>query len=118
MALKKVVNETEFVDSEEKSDIVLLDVCCGTGTIGLCMAKQVQKVIGIDICKEAIEDAIMNAKLNSKLQSCIVSRVPTLRMLDNTTTVVLLHTIHNLQLILIYQCRADYCLLFNYKHMS
>ena len=64
MVLKKVVNKTEFSDSEENKDIVLLDVCCGTGTIGLCLAKHVRKVIGIDLCKEAIEDAKINAKLN------------------------------------------------------
>lgn len=43
---------------------VLLDVCCGTGTIGLTVAKSVQKVIGIEMCAQAIEDAKVNAKLN------------------------------------------------------
>ncbi|XP_064620484.1 tRNA (uracil-5-)-methyltransferase homolog A-like [Lineus longissimus] len=42
----------------------VLDVCCGTGTIGLTMAKHVKKVIGIDICQEAINDAKVNAGLN------------------------------------------------------
>lgn len=42
----------------------LLDVCCGTGTIGLTMAPHVDKVIGIDMVPEAIEDAHLNAKLN------------------------------------------------------
>ena len=64
MVLKKVVNKTEFCEIENDKKVVLLDVCCGTGTIGLCLAKSVSKVIEIDICKEAIEDAKMNAKLN------------------------------------------------------
>ncbi|XP_023199270.1 tRNA (uracil-5-)-methyltransferase homolog A isoform X2 [Xiphophorus maculatus] len=45
-------------------DSTVLDVCCGTGTIGLSLAKRVKKVIGIELCQEAVEDAKMNAKLN------------------------------------------------------
>ncbi|XP_056447814.1 tRNA (uracil-5-)-methyltransferase homolog A-like [Gadus chalcogrammus] len=45
-------------------DSTVLDVCCGTGTIGLSLAKRVKKVIGIEMCKEAVEDAKHNAKLN------------------------------------------------------
>lgn len=45
-------------------DSTVLDVCCGTGTIGISLAKRVKKVIGIELCQEAVEDAKMNAKLN------------------------------------------------------
>ncbi|XP_054906855.1 tRNA (uracil-5-)-methyltransferase homolog A isoform X2 [Poeciliopsis prolifica] len=45
-------------------DSTVLDVCCGTGTIGLSLAKRVKKVIGIELCQEAVEDAKMNATLN------------------------------------------------------
>ncbi|XP_071390402.1 tRNA (uracil-5-)-methyltransferase homolog A isoform X2 [Centroberyx affinis] len=45
-------------------DSTVLDVCCGTGTIGLSLAKRVKKVIGIELCQEAVEDAKVNAKLN------------------------------------------------------
>ncbi|XP_014887703.1 tRNA (uracil-5-)-methyltransferase homolog A [Poecilia latipinna] len=45
-------------------DSTVLDVCCGTGTIGLSLAKRVKKVIGIELCQEAVEDAKMNAKRN------------------------------------------------------
>lgn len=45
-------------------DSTVLDVCCGTGTIGISLAKRVKKVIGIEICQEAVEDAKVNAKLN------------------------------------------------------
>ena len=43
---------------------LLLDVCCGTGTIGLCLANRVKHVIGVDIEASAIEDAKLNAQLN------------------------------------------------------
>jgi tRNA (uracil-5-)-methyltransferase len=43
---------------------LLLDVCCGTGTIGLTLAKDVAKVVGVDIVEESIKDAFVNAQLN------------------------------------------------------
>ncbi|KAK5910429.1 hypothetical protein CesoFtcFv8_004264 [Champsocephalus esox] len=45
-------------------DSTVLDVCCGTGTIGISLAKRVKKVIGIEMCQDAVEDAKVNAKLN------------------------------------------------------
>lgn len=45
-------------------DSTVLDVCCGTGTIGISLAKRVKKVIGIELCQEAVEDAKVNAELN------------------------------------------------------
>lgn len=45
-------------------DSTVLDVCCGTGTIGISLAKRVKKVIGIELCQEAVEDAKVNAALN------------------------------------------------------
>lgn len=44
---------------------LLYDVCCGTGTIGICASKGVGKVVGIEICKPATDDAEVNAKLNN-----------------------------------------------------
>lgn len=43
---------------------LLLDVCCGTGTIGLTMARRVQRVVGIDSVASAVADAAANAELN------------------------------------------------------
>lgn len=45
---------------------VLMDLFCGTGTIGQIMASQIAdvKVVGVDIVAEAIEDAKRNAKRN------------------------------------------------------
>jgi len=49
---------------------VLLDVCCGTGTIGICMARSVQRVIGVEMNESAVEDARLNANLNS-IGNCV-----------------------------------------------
>lgn len=46
------------------SSSMVLDVGCGTGTIGLSLARRVNHVIGIEIVASAIEDAKMNAKDN------------------------------------------------------
>jgi len=43
----------------------VLDLYCGTGTIGLYLADKAKKVIGIEENAQAIEDATINAKLNS-----------------------------------------------------
>ncbi|XP_059143754.1 tRNA (uracil-5-)-methyltransferase homolog A-like [Physella acuta] len=42
----------------------VLDICCGTGTIGLSMAKRVKSVIGVEMCEQAVEDAQANATIN------------------------------------------------------
>jgi 23S rRNA (uracil1939-C5)-methyltransferase len=46
-----------------QSDLIL-DLYCGTGTIGLSMAKYVSKLIGVDIVEESIENAKVNAQQN------------------------------------------------------
>jgi len=43
---------------------VLLDLYCGTGTIGLSMADQCRELIGVEIIPEAIENAKQNAARN------------------------------------------------------
>ncbi|BFZ05476.1 hypothetical protein BsWGS_08515 [Bradybaena similaris] len=45
-------------------ETTVLDICCGTGTIGLSMAKKVKHVIGIEMCPQAVEDAKVNAEIN------------------------------------------------------
>ena len=42
----------------------LLDLYCGTGTIGLSMAKKAKKIIGVEIVEQAVEDARKNAAEN------------------------------------------------------
>jgi tRNA (uracil-5-)-methyltransferase len=43
---------------------VLLDLCCGTGTIGLCLARHVKRVIGIELISSAVDNARINASRN------------------------------------------------------
>jgi tRNA/tmRNA/rRNA uracil-C5-methylase (TrmA/RlmC/RlmD family) len=38
----------------------LLDICCGTGAIGICLSQRAKKIVGIEL----IEQAIVNAKAN------------------------------------------------------
>ena len=57
-------NEVLRLLKPSKND-VLLDLYCGTGTIGISMAQKVNKVIGIEVVEQAVENAKANAVLNS-----------------------------------------------------
>lgn len=46
------------------SDAVLLDVCCGTGVWGLCLAERAAKVVGLELSADAVQDARRNAEAN------------------------------------------------------
>lgn len=43
----------------------VLDLYCGTGTIGLTMANKAKEIIGVEIVPQAVENAKENAALNS-----------------------------------------------------
>ncbi len=47
----------------------VLDLYCGTGTIGLTMAKKAKETIGVEIVPQAVEDAKVNALLNSAVNA-------------------------------------------------
>ncbi|XP_050072056.1 tRNA (uracil-5-)-methyltransferase homolog A [Anopheles maculipalpis] len=47
----------------------ILDICCGTGTIGLCFARHCKQVFGVDIVEQAIKDAEYNAERNG-VENC------------------------------------------------
>ncbi|GMR59219.1 hypothetical protein PMAYCL1PPCAC_29414 [Pristionchus mayeri] len=58
-------------ESGEEEKTVLLDICCGTGTIGQCIMKNVGKerekktcCIGVELIESAVEDAKANARDN------------------------------------------------------
>ena len=42
----------------------LLDLYCGTGTVGICIAEEDTKLVGVEIVPEAAKDAEFNAKAN------------------------------------------------------
>ena len=50
--------------AELREDDILLDLYCGTGTIGLTMASKVKRVIGVEVVSDAVEDAKRNADAN------------------------------------------------------
>ena len=50
---------------EPNKDDNLLDLYCGTGTIGIYVANKVNKVLGVEIVKDVIHDANINKKINN-----------------------------------------------------
>ncbi|KAH6934317.1 hypothetical protein HPB50_022909 [Hyalomma asiaticum] len=46
------------------AETTLLDICCGTGTIGLSLSSKVKRVYGVEVCKRAVQNAKRNAELN------------------------------------------------------
>ncbi len=56
---KKALQYAELNGSE-----TIFDLYCGIGTISLFFAQKAKKVIGVEIVKEAIDDAKENAKIN------------------------------------------------------
>lgn len=46
-------------------DDVLIDAYCGIGTIGIIASSNVKYVYGVEVVKEAIENALQNLKLNN-----------------------------------------------------
>lgn len=60
----KLYNEVYSAIKEDNNKTVL-DLYCGTGSIGIFVADVCNKIIGIDYNKSNIEDAIKNKKLNN-----------------------------------------------------
>ena len=50
----------EYVDGGN-----VLDLYCGTGTISMYVSKKANKVLGIELNKEAVKDALINKKINN-----------------------------------------------------
>ncbi len=63
--LYQTIREFTIDGSEGAKKPVLLDVCCGTGTIGMIMSPFVERVVGIEMVESAVEDAKLNASLNA-----------------------------------------------------
>ena len=56
---REAIKATGLNDSK-----ILLDVYCGTGTIGLCAAGSAKKIIGVESNSSAVKDAKINMKIN------------------------------------------------------
>ena len=61
MAEKIYRKAAEYAKPENS---VVLDLYCGAGTIGLSMADKAESIIGVEIVREAVEDARFNARQN------------------------------------------------------
>lgn len=59
-------SDTKNSKHSKKSKIIL-DVCCGTGVMGIAVAKNApgSRVVGLELVKSATKDALKNAKLNN-----------------------------------------------------
>jgi len=42
----------------------VLDAYCGTGTIGLIMARHAKEIFGVEVNRDAVQDAVVNAEAN------------------------------------------------------
>ena len=63
--VNKLYNKVvEYAIKNEKKDN-LVDLYCGTGTIGIYLSKYFNNIIGIELNKQAVEDAKENVKINS-----------------------------------------------------
>ncbi|MBK7142403.1 MAG: 23S rRNA (uracil(1939)-C(5))-methyltransferase RlmD [bacterium] len=60
----ELLYQTGFELLEPRSDDRLLDLYCGTGTIGILAAPHVEQVVGVELVPSAIRSAIENAELN------------------------------------------------------
>lgn len=52
------------ISTINKNDLVL-DLYCGTGTIGIYLSKYAKKIIGVEVNEDAINDAKKNSELNN-----------------------------------------------------
>ncbi|XP_032186885.1 tRNA (uracil(54)-C(5))-methyltransferase homolog isoform X1 [Mustela erminea] len=50
--------------SRVNSNTILLDICCGTGVIGLSLAQYASQILGIELMEQAVEDARWTAAFN------------------------------------------------------
>ena len=51
--------------AELNGNELLIDLYCGAGTIGLSMAENVKKIIGVEIIPQAVDNAKKNAEINN-----------------------------------------------------
>ncbi len=45
-------------------ETIVLDLCCGTGVIGIALSKHVKKIIGVEMIESAVQDCKANCALN------------------------------------------------------
>lgn len=63
-AQAEVLYRTALDFANLRGNETVIDAYCGTGTIGLFMARKARKVIGVEVVSSAVADAIKNAREN------------------------------------------------------
>lgn len=63
-AQAEILYKTALDFANLRGNETIIDAYCGTGTIGLFMARKARKVIGVEVLSSAISDAIKNAREN------------------------------------------------------
>ena len=63
-AQAEILYKTALDFAELRGNETVIDAYCGTGTIGLFMARRARKIIGVEVVTSAIDDAIKNAREN------------------------------------------------------
>ena len=48
-----------------KGNEIVYDLYCGTGSIGIFLSDKAQKIVGVEVVEEAVDDAHENARLNN-----------------------------------------------------
>ncbi len=74
---------TAIKKAQLKATDVVLDAYCGTGTIGISLAKNVKQVVGVELEIDAVKDAIKYAKLNNLNNICFINQDCTEYMLKS-----------------------------------
>ncbi|MBQ3231173.1 MAG: 23S rRNA (uracil(1939)-C(5))-methyltransferase RlmD [Clostridia bacterium] len=63
---EKLYNKAASYIPKKEEGSVILDLYCGAGTIGLCVAGGNDKLCGVEIIEDAVVNARKNAKLNQR----------------------------------------------------
>lgn len=63
-ALERMLESVAKAARLSPETTTLLDLCSGVGTLGICLAKYVRQVIGIELVEEAVKLANENVRLN------------------------------------------------------
>ncbi len=69
--VKRIVAESKKEMQAEK--LVILDLCCGTGVIGMALAGLADLVVGVEIVPSAVQDARLNAARNQVTNAAFVA---------------------------------------------
>jgi tRNA (uracil-5-)-methyltransferase len=62
--LYSVIQRELLLGATPQDPPILLDLCCGIGTIGMALSSSFKEVIGVEMSQEAVIDAVTNSNIN------------------------------------------------------